>query len=175
MEKRLSAMQKNMIDERAEKVLLAYQYKDGEDIYVDAILLARLFGFNVAESNSLVATEDGCITVSEDASERNILINDNRSFETKRFIITHELAHYLLHYQGSGRFFKHREDIKGKNLEENDADYLAACLLMPRKSFKKQYEDLSKLKGCVDIIAELQRKFRTPRESIERRIQEVCR
>lgn len=63
--------------------------------------------------------------------------------------------------------------ILKEKFEKNDADYLAACLLMPRKSFKKQYEDLSRLKGCVDIITELQRKFCTSRESIERRILEV--
>lgn len=175
MNKRLNYMEKKKIEQRADKVLAAYQYIDGEDVYVDAVRLARFFGFEVDEAADLPATEDGCITVSKDATERSIVVNDTRSVESKRFIIVHELAHYLLHYMGSGEFFKHRESIKGKNLEENDADYLAACLLMPAKSFKRQYDLLKKGRTPQRTIDELQAKFRTPRESIERRIEEVCR
>lgn len=174
MKKRLHHMKKKTIEQRAEKVLTAYQYIDGVDIYVDAVRLARFFGFDVNEVTYLPVTEDGCITVSEDATERSIVVNDARSIESKRFIIVHELAHYLLHYMGGGEFFKHRENTKGKNLEENDADYLAACLLMPAKSFKKQYDLLKKGRTYQRTVDELQVKFRTPRESIERRIEEVC-
>lgn len=175
MKKRLNIMEKKNIEQRANKVLLAIQYNDGEDIYVDAVRLARFFGFEVEEKSDLSAAEDGCITVSEDATERSIVVNDARSIESKRFIIVHELAHYLLHYLGSGKFFKHRENTKGKNLEENDADYLAACLLMPAKSFEKQYNLVKNGRNFQGIVTELQTKFCTPRESIERRIEEVCR
>ncbi len=174
MTKRLTNMEKEMIEQRAERTLKAFKYKDGEDVYVDAIRLARFFGFEVEEKTNLPATEDGSITVSEDGKERCIVVNDSRSLEFKRFIITHELSHYLLHYMGAGSFFKHRENTKGKNLEENDADYLAACLLMPKESFKKQC-DAIKGKDSQRKISELQMRFRTPRESIERRIEEVCR
>lgn len=174
MSKRLTNMEKKMIEQRAEKTLAAFKYNDGEDIYVDAVRLARFFGFDVEENANLPATEDGSITVSEDGKERCIVVNDSRSLEYKRFVITHELSHYLLHYMGAGRFFKHRENTKGKNLEENDADYLAACLLMPQKSFKAQFDSI-KGKDTQNKISELQSRFRTPRESIERRIEEVCR
>ena len=168
-------MQKKKIEQRADRVLQAFQYNDGEDIYVDAVKLARFFGFTVEEKADLMETEDGSVTVSEDGTQRNIVINDNRSIETKRFIIVHELAHYLLHYMGAGKFFRHRENTKGKNLEENDADYLAACLLMPTKSFRTQYNIAKKDKPQQGIVADLQNKFRTPWESIERRINEICR
>lgn len=169
-------MDKRKIETRAEKVLSAYKFDSSTDIYVDAVCLARFFGFDVEEKKTLSATEDGCITVSENQKEKCIVVNDTRSFEFKRFIITHELAHYLLHYTGDGRFFMHRENTKGKNLEENDADYLAACLLMPKDSFKAQYDLLKKgTLGREEIVMALQNKFRTPIESIERRINEVCR
>lgn len=177
MKKRLNIMEKHIIEQRADRVLEAYGYIDGDNhcVYVDSVRLARFFGFEVRESSELSATEDGYITVSEDATERNIIVNDNRSIETKRFIITHELAHFLLHYQKNGKFFKHRENVKGKNSEENDADYFAACLLMPKKNFESQYNLLRKNKdfSYERIINELQLKFGTPRESIERRINEV--
>lgn len=43
----------------------------------------------------------------------------------------------------SSGVFKHRESIKGKGLEEDDADYKAACFLMPGKAsfvFKKCFK-----------------------------------
>lgn len=174
MRKGLNIMEKKTIEARAAKVMKAINYEDGKHDYVDSVRLARFFGFEVEESDQLPATEDGCITVSEDAKKKCIIVNDTRSFESKRFIIVHELSHYLLHYMGSETFFRHRENKKGKNMEENDADYLAACLLMPRESFKKYYYDLKQNgKNSSEIITELQRRFRTPRESVERRISEV--
>lgn len=174
MEERLTRMEKNKIEHRADRVLKAFDYNDSEDSYVDAVRLAMFFGFIVDEKD-MPANEDGCVSVSENQKEKNIEVNTNRSIETKRFIITHELAHYLLHYSGEKSFFMHRENTKGKNLEENDADYLAACLLMPTKSFKKEFDILKRNKYTYEeIVKGLQKVFRTPRESIERRINEVC-
>lgn len=173
MGKELKDMEKTMIEDRASKTLKAFRYTDGKDNYVDSVKLARFFGFNVMESSDLPPIEDGSITVSGDGKEKVIVVNNVRSFESKRFIITHELAHYLLHYNGSGKLFMHRENVTGKNLEENDADYLAACLLMPPKSFKSLYDSLQD-RSTEGKIARLQLVFRTPRESIERRIEEVC-
>lgn len=171
-------MEKREIEERAHTVLLALDYDFEEGTYVDSVRLARFFGFDVHETPALPASEDGCVTVSKNEStnaiEKNIVINDYRSFEYKRFIITHELAHYLLHYTGKNDFFMHRESMKGKNTEENDADYLAVCLLMPAETFKKQYQLVKPKKTSQEIIRTLQSKFRTPEESIRRRIEEVC-
>lgn len=174
MKKRLTKMEVKKIEQRAERVLAAFGYKDGEDLYVDAVRLSMFFGF-VVDEKDMPANEDGCVSVSENQEDKSIEVNTNRSIETKRFIITHELAHYLMHYSGENHFFMHRENTKGKNLEENDADYLAACLLMPAKSFKKEFERLKGNKYTQsEIIRALQETFRTPRESIERRIIEVC-
>lgn len=166
-------MEKHTIEKRADRVLQAFGYQDGQDVYVDAVQLARFFGFHVEEKDNLPAADDGSVSVSKDGTERFIVVNDFRNIESKRFIIVHELAHYLLHYTGSQELFMHRENTKGKNEEENDADYLAACLLMPKESFYKQYQALNKAGLPVDLV--LQQKFRTPIESIRRRVDEVCR
>ena len=176
----IGKMEKEKIEKRAEKVLEKYCDNPDTITYIDAVKLAKMFGFSVSESNALPAFEDGSITVTEPnldkggIIEKNILVNDDRSFEAKRFIIVHELAHYLLHYQCNGELFRHRENIKGKNTEENDADYFAACLLMPEKSFRRQYDLLRIGKTYKELVFELQKKFRTPFQSIERRISEVC-
>ena len=75
MQKGLNNMEKKIIEQRAEKVLQSFQYVDGEDTYVDAVRLARFFGFNIEEKKNLPANEDGCITISENAFERDISVN----------------------------------------------------------------------------------------------------
>ena len=83
------------------------------------------------------------------------------------------ISHYLLYYTKSSETLKHRESIKGKDLEENDADYMAACFLMPEKGFRQQYESAVK-RGDLDIVSTLQSVILMPEESIRRMIQEVC-
>lgn len=171
--KGLSKMDRKIIERRAERVLDAFEYDPSDCIYVDAVMLARFFGFNVIESDSLPEHDDGNITVSADGKEKTIVVNTNRNFETKRFIITHELSHYLLHYTGDQTLFRHRENIKGKNEEENDADFMAACLLMPRKSFSACYKVLRQTMSYSDMVVELQLVFKATSESVIRRISEI--
>lgn len=174
----LSDMDKRIIEKRADAVLNAISYYDDFNPRVDSVQLARFFGFTV-EERDLSQHEDGNINVfipkegDDRKEERSIVVNRNRSFEQKRFIITHELSHYLLHYTGE-MMFKHREDKKGKNSEENDADYMAACLLMPGKRFGEQYYALKDVCTHEQLVQTLQIKFATPKESIIRRIEEVC-
>lgn len=173
MRSELSKMEKNEIERKAHEVLEFYrEYVPGKG-YVDATKLVSLFGFNVLEDYNLPLSEDGCITVSASEDVQEIKVNGYRSIERKRFIIAHELAHYLLHYKGDGKLFRHRENIKGKDLEENDADYFAACLLMPTDSFKSSYLSYRQLYSYPEMVRRLELDFKTPRESILRRIEEV--
>lgn len=172
----LSMMEKKEIERRT-KVILDIAQQHGTIVAgrVDITRLARLFGFDVCEADNLPAFEDGSITVSADRKDKEILLNKARSFEFKRFIIAHELAHYFLHYTPNTEIFKRRDNIKGKNDEEQDADYFAACLLMPEEDFRNQYDFLKKQRTHRATVLALQSIFATPTESIERRINEVCR
>ena len=168
MTKKMNDAGKKIIEKRVAAVLKAVSYRDEEDIRVDSVKLARFFGFTVEEDN-LLQHEDGNINVSAPkggklgSEEKYIVVNRN-----------HELSHYLLYYAGEA-LFMHRENKNRKHLEENDADYMAACLLMPEKSFKRQYNSLKDSRTDEELIEELQEKFCTPRESIIKRIDEVCR
>ena len=66
------------------------------------------------------------------------------------------------------------ESKKGKDAEENDADYFAAALLMPKESFKRLY-DKFKSDGLNDtaIYLQLASIFKVPFDSVPRRISEV--
>lgn len=175
--KELSSMDKQMIVQKTNTLLKQFGYDTATDTYVDITKLAVSNGFKVGESKQLVFKEDGFMSVSKDKSKLLIGVNDDRTIEEKRFIVAHELAHYFLHYINSDLkdTVMHREHIKGKSEDENDADYFAACILMPEQSFVRQFQKL-KLKGynSPDIIDCLQMIFKTPRESIKRRIKEVC-
>lgn len=170
-------MEKRIIKEKAMKFLNNGGFRDTTDTYVDIVMLAKSVGFKVGETTKLSEHEDGFISISKDKKNLIIGVNNERSFEEKRFIVAHELAHYFLHYIDTdlNETIMHRENIKGKNEEENDADFMAACLLMPNSAFKREYNALaSKKLDTYTIIDQLQKIFKTPIESIERYIKEVC-
>lgn len=176
--KELSYMDKKMITQKANALLKQYGYDAAADTYVDIAKLAVSNGFKVGESKQLAFKEDGFMSVSKDRKKLLIGVNDDRTIEEKRFIVAHELAHYFLHYMNSDLkdAIMHREHIKGKSEDENDADYFAACILMPEQSFIRQFRKIKeKSRDSSDIIDCLQMVFKTPRESIKRRIEEVCK
>ena len=175
-------MEKKQIEEKSEKLFEMAGSAEGE---VDVIKLAKTLGFLVGLT-LLPEEEDGFIIADKDTkaierltglrADKVIGINPERDLQTKRFIIAHELGHYILHYEAeaSDGMYAHRENKKGKDDKENEADYFAACLLMPCVSFKKKYEELKKKKNSQeDIIILLQNYFNVPKESVERRLIEV--
>lgn len=174
---RRKSMNNNEINIIAERLLQQCGYNADCDTYVDSARVATSLGFKVGESSRLDEKEDGFISISADKKNLLIGVNHDRSLDYKRFVVSHEVGHYYLHYENTTlkSAVMHRENIKGKNAKENEADFFAACLLMPTKSFLKQYNIL-KEKGYTgdEIVSNLQRIFRTPEESIKRRIEEVC-
>ena len=166
--KGLSKMEKKEIAKQAEELLIKFGYNIESVTYVDITKLATSAGFRVGESKKIPFIRDGFM----DRENLIIGVNFDRTMEEKRFIVAHELAHYYLESQGTVR---HRDHVKGKDERENEADYFAACILMPQHSFVRHYNRLKELGlGIVDIIDNLQAIFKTPRESIKRRIGEVC-
>lgn len=174
-------MDKKIIEEKANSVLEAVKYNGGE---LDVIAAAETLGFTVGISE-LPDWDDGFILVDHVMehiqkligllTDKAIGVNAKRDLQTKRFIIAHEIGHYMLHYnENDGVLYARREDVKGKDAEENDADYFAACLLMPQKYFKKNYYEL-KNKDLLDddIVTLLQKYFNTPYESVKRRLAEI--
>lgn len=171
----LTKMEKQRIEQIVHKLLTRYEYNDPNNNCIDIVKFANSVGFRVGESKKLSDIDDGFIFISENKEERIIGVNYNRTLEEKRFIVAHELAHYYLHYNKDLKgAYMHREHIKGKNEIENDADFFAACILMPKESFLEKYSYLKNKKyDTYDIVDALQSLYQTPRESILRRIEEV--
>lgn len=175
-------MAKNLIEEKAKEALSLIGYQDGE---VDIINIARNLGFTVGIAN-LPEWDDGFIIIDDNKThiqkitgvktDKIIGVNDKRDLQRKRFTIAHEIGHYMLHYaQDKSNLYAHREDKKGKNKEENDADYFAASVLMPKEQFRAKYDELKNKNLLTDeIITLLQKHFSVPYESAKRRIKEVA-
>lgn len=122
--------------------------------YVDIIGIAKGLDFSVGNAK-LSDEEDGFIFVNE--AKKNypnipgnklIGVNSKLSLPWKRFVIAHEIGHYFLHYIDNAAkyngMYAHRENAKGKGHEEQEADYFAACLLMPKELFSEKYTELNK-------------------------------
>ena len=173
-------MDKKEIEKQAYELLKSVHYDDNED-FIDIIRIAKDMGFSVG--NALLNTnDDGFLLIQHGAKEilgiktdKLIGVNSQRSLAWKRFIIAHEVAHYILHFpKQKTPIFAHRENRKGKNIIENDADFFAACLLMPKEKFRKKYEELKKMNlNEDDIITLLAKKFIVTPIMTERRIKEI--
>ena len=175
MTKELTNMDKKVIEEKVDEILREIGF-DSKNTRPDIVEIANFYNFEIRQYLEMPLTEDGFVYVSKDKKMRIIGINNDRSPSERRFIVAHEFAHYFLHGKDLELkdTFMHRENVKGKNQDENDADYFAACLLMPTESFLREYNRL-KNSGYNenDIVIILENMFKTPTESIIRRIKEV--
>lgn len=151
-----------------------------ENKEVDIINVAKSLNFEVAMMN-MPSNEDGFIYVDSDKKIKIIVVNSNLSLHSKRFTIAHELAHFVLHSKDK-KLFAHRDHklSEYKNeLYENEADYFAACLLMPKQTFKKIYNEFLQLYSKYDesykenLINMCSLYFSTSPESVKRRIEEL--
>lgn len=177
----LNYMEKNQIETQVATLLEGYGYDPKKDDYVNIVDFVQHFGFVVGNAQ-LDDSEDGFLAIQTSdmakdgegmSNDKIIGVNAKRSLDWKRFIIAHEFAHFVLHYK-TGEIYLHRENKKGKDHEENDADYFAAALLMPKESFKRLYGKF-KSDGFNDIVicSQLVSIFKVPFDSVTRRISEV--
>lgn len=144
-------MDRALIEEKALKILA--DANDTGDAVIDIIGLAKNLGFVVGNAE-LSDDEDGFIIVEEGSkqilgqkTDKLIGVRADQSIEWKRFVIAHEIGHYILHYETMKKhgIYAHRYHKKGKSEKENEADFFAANLLMPRERFTKQFEALKKV------------------------------
>lgn len=115
--------------------------------------IAESFGFKVYTHSGIPDGAAGNIyvggtTESMYGTDRIILIGDREELPHQRFIIAHELGHFLMEYLGSGwedtpnkvftmAYSKERHERGG--MRETCADRFAAELLMPRGEFGARY------------------------------------
>lgn len=152
---------------------------------IPIVKIVKAFNFKTY-TETLTDKLSGDIYINGDTEQkygynRIILVNKKESFFHQRFVIAHELAHYLFDFLGENKYFDpiiKFSDTYYKNQhetpEEKRANRFAASLLMPEKIFIEQYK-IAKNEDCNElfVILYLSEFFQTPTDSIEKRIWEV--
>lgn len=149
---------------------------------VDVIDVAKRLGFVVGnavlneEDDGFIVVEEGRKEIMGIETDKLIGVNSDRTLEWKRFIIAHEIGHYILHYKEKNLkgLYAHRDHKTGHNELENEADFFAANLLMPGKSFENKYNEIKQVyKNDREIVDALSKHFIVTVKMTERRIGEL--
>ncbi|MEO8581932.1 MAG: ImmA/IrrE family metallo-endopeptidase [Patescibacteria group bacterium] len=131
-------MTNSQIEKLAEKVFA----KLGDVIPVDMIKAARLHDIDVFVTHmekTVGATPSGILV--EQQKKWAILLNIDDTLTRQRFTIAHEIGHFLIHkgkqfvdeFTAGETFYRDGSD----NEEEQEANYFAACLLMPEEEVER--------------------------------------
>lgn len=122
----------------------------------------------------------GIVKIDEDLKEeygtdKVIAVNYEDSLEHLRFVIAHEIGHYIFEYDGiSPKYSNTYQKNMHITMDEIIANRFAAELLMPKDLFIEQYK---RAKNIINdrrfIIIYLSKYFKTSYESINKRIMEV--
>ena len=160
-------------------------------------------GFEVHKANFRQQL-DGIILVNENekkisdfGSNKIIFYNANADLYKTRFILAHELAHYISekeNYPDRKVIVAMRDHDIGysKNIAEQEMDYMAASMLIPReelKSFIVDYFKNENLGTFTDIIKDsdrckrlltddyfiqlIQKEYRVDQKTVTRRLEEI--
>lgn len=173
-------------EELADKVLKAGGYFDIQ-APLPIVNVASQFDFSVFKQPKMKKNEAGNIyiggkTNSVYGTDKVIIVGDQEEYFHQRFIIAHELGHYLMDYINDPKL---RDDSQlfsraylrsshDNSDEELRADRFAAELLMPAHIFVPQYiRATEKYYDRTYTISYLSNFFKTKKSSIEKRIIEV--
>lgn len=115
-------------------------------------------------------------------TSQGIIVGRNKEFYHQRFIIAHELGHYLMDYLGSdmdndsGKAFSMAYPKENHDSpKERRADRFAAQLLMPAKAFYRAYIRAVNASDRNEryVMAYLSNYFKVKQSSVQRRIWEL--
>lgn len=178
----LNPTDREKIDRKVDELLTAYGYNPEVNDYVEIVDFARRHGFEVGKGQ-LADSEQGFILIQPDGHGGNALgprtigVNAKNDVPFNRFVVAHELGHYALHWQGEA-LYRHRDtrrETPPEDREEAEADYFAAALLMPGRSFRRRYAEIKEIKGLIlsNICDRLSRIYDVPLQSVLLRLEEL--
>ena len=174
----------NDAEKLAERVLTIAGHEVGTTPIID---IAKKFGFTTFVERNMPEDISGNIFVGGTTrdvygTDKVIVVGEQEEYAHQRFIVAHELAHYLMDYLGGEDstnpgilFSKTYPKHNHHSTEEIRADRFAAELLMPTKLFYRQYLKAMEASdyNIRYTISYLSNYFKTKKTSIERRIDEV--
>ncbi len=158
----------------AERFLESTEYNG--DGAVPIIKIAHECGFKVIWGSMKDKEKSGFISIdkkNKKVFDNNKIIGINKDDELghQRFVIAHELAHYLFDYDMKDKpYFDTYIKNSHKSLQEHIANTFAANLLMPAKYFALQFDENKTMTENVNNWAAY---FEVQTKSARKRITEV--
>ena len=149
----LTQSKKKKIEKKCEQLWLKYDLKPSFNIVTD--LIAPL---GIENDERELNGVSGLIVFDESKEKKALIsINKNDIPPRKRFSYAHELGHFFLHSQKEFKVDKREmrrdsDSSKGEILEEVEANYFAASLLMPEKEILKSINLDIGFEDNVEII-----------------------
>ena len=141
------------------------------------VQLATELGFNVF-LRRLNRKHCGKIKITKKGAgeyEKTIILNQREELGHIRFVLAHELGHYIFSYSSNQECFENYYIKNSHNdIDEIMVNRFAAELLMPRDLFVKKYNQIAKDTNDIRFtICYLSRLFKTSTKSVSKRIKEV--
>ena len=143
---------------------------------VDVVELANKYGFKVYQLKESAPVK-GLILGDDSDNFGVIAFKQDLSNKDNRFIIAHELGHFLLHhddekFKKNGVFYYAYHSDENHSEQEREADLFAANLLMPKEAFINKWKEIG---GQNDNLSKeiLSEYFGVTTKSIEKRIKEI--
>lgn len=178
------------LDEMERKVDAFFaENKIDRSIPFDMFVLAKQLGFLVLprpftdKTEGMIYVDESVDTIEQFDSNKIIVYNLAFPITHVRFILAHELAHYI-HEKSENQLthvvFATRENVhqESKPIEEQRMDYMAAAILMPKKELRKDLQSYMSntndfVKDMSKITSDLCRKYNVGPMVAIRRIEEV--
>lgn len=168
-----------------EKIVNRFLEKNDVHLHapVDVFALATDLGFDVRAAylpgtiEGLVIVDENLQRIREFNANKVIAYNIHADIKEKRFIVAHELAHYIEKKQENKDGAKivvaarDHERNYSENEDEQRKDYIAASILVPMDDLKKRFDLNEKFKD-YEKIADF---YRVSIELARRRVGETLR
>lgn len=151
---------------------------------VDVFKVASSLGFDVRGTEFREPLE-GLLLINEEIekipgfdSNKVIAYNCKKDINLKKFIVAHELAHYI-HTKNASQDRKivlaarDHEDEYSSNIDEQKMDYMAAAILMPEFDILENFPVVDEDTDILNLIKNVVERYNVSDIMAERRIKEV--
>jgi len=152
--------------------------KDGEKVS-PVVKIAKSMGFDVYHKK-LPKFLSGYIVINTKytkkyKNEKIIFINRDLNIFQQRFVIAHELAHFLFDYDHNSIKYANTYIKNDHNSEsERRANTFAASIILPEKKFREEYIKAININSePLFVINYLMDFFKAPKKCVIKRIEEV--
>lgn len=154
--------------------------KSSKEIPVKIVGITQKMAIEVLVADSLPNDDSGIIGIdkrleSRFSSDKVVVLNKNMKPGKQRFVLAHEIGHYLLEFDGDSKKTYYNNYNRSNITEiEKKANEFAACLLMPESQFVENYNTLvGNRNSFYEITKELCKRFGVTEKSILKRFDEL--